>query len=189
MSDKSPIDKAAELFTSLSHPLRISIIKVVHEKGPVSFSGLMKALNVDSGTLGFHLKQLEPYLIRDENGNYGLSDAGKAALPILQSLGLVELKGDEKKERKMKEARATIDWIMEPEKRRQYLRRVTLEPGNWSIGIGVFLTFIGLFLFVWSPGIFSVVIITLGIAGVCVGCWINYKETRTIWELTKEKES
>ncbi|MEM2936253.1 MAG: hypothetical protein QW231_03655, partial [Candidatus Bathyarchaeia archaeon] len=99
MGDKSPVESAAELFTSLSHPLRIGIIKVIHEKGPVPFSGLVKALNVDSGALGFHLKQLEPYLIRDENGNYDLSDAGKSALPILQSLGLVELKGDEEREK------------------------------------------------------------------------------------------
>ena len=74
------------------HPIRISIVKVVHEEGPVSFSGMMKALNIESSNLGFHLKQLETFLARDDNGNYVLSEKGRVSLKALAAFEIVKVK-------------------------------------------------------------------------------------------------
>jgi len=176
MGEKSPIEKAAELFNLLSHPIRISIIKVVYEEGPISFSGLMKALNIESSSLGFHLKQLESCLIRDENGNYTLSEKGKSALRALQSFNIVRLSQNDIEQRKKLDIES---WW--------FITRRAPQPGNWGIGVGTILAFIGLVMFIWNP-IYSILIIVAGIIGVCISCWINYRATKTLLEITKEKE-
>lgn len=111
----------------MSHPVRIGIIKVVHEDGPMSFSSLMKALNIESSSLGFHLKQLEACLVRDENGNYDLSGKGRTALKVLQPLAIVNL-GEDNKAEIIKQSE-TLEELP------RLVHRVLDErarPGNWE---------------------------------------------------------
>jgi len=182
ITEGSPIESSAELFSLLGHQVRISIIKVVHEEGPISFSGLMKALNIESSSLGFHLKKLEACLVRDENGNYGLTERGKMALRVLSPLNIVSLKQDKKK--------GIGESWKTPDKLRWFVQRVlggAPQPGNWGIGIGVFVAFIGLIMFAWNPT-YSLIVIATGIAAVCVGIWANLEETKTVLEFVKERD-
>lgn len=176
------MERGAELFNFLSHPVRIGIIKVVHEEGRISFSGLMKALNIESSSLGFHLKQLETCLIRDENRNYDLSEKGRTALRVLHPLKIVGLKQDDNS-RTMKESGT-------PEELRRLIHKVLrarVRPGRWGISIGAFIAIIGLTMFVWNP-MYSLLVVAAGIVAVCAGIWINYEETKTLLKFVKEKD-
>lgn len=186
VNDKTQAERAADLFSSMSHLLRVNIVRTLYEKGPMSFSGLMKELNAESGALGFHLKQLEAYLARDGNGNYDLSEESKVVLPVLQSFGLIALK---KRDRKGRKPLDPSGKATEYKLRRRYLWSMTIHPGNSGIGAGGVLLILGLYFFIRNPGIYPIVFLALGIVAICVGCWVNYKERRTIWEFTSQKES
>ncbi len=181
MADRSPIDRGADLFNSLSRRVGIGIIKVVHEEGPISFSGSMKALNIESSSLGFHLKQLEACLIREENGNYDLSEKGRTALKVLHPLNIVNLKQDNKPEvKKLSETPEGLQWLV-----REVLR-VRAQPGNWGIGLGAFIAFVGLIMLVWNPTS-SVLVVAVGLLAVCVGIWFNHEETGSLLKFIEER--
>ena len=141
----------------------------------------MKALNIESSSLGFHLKQLEACLVRDENGNYGLSEKGRTALSVLHPLDLVNLGEDNKAE------------IIKQSETLEELPRLVhkvlgerAQPGNWGIGIGAFIAFIGLIMLVWNPT-FSILVVAAGLVVVCAGIWFNQEETKTLLRFTREK--
>jgi DNA-binding HxlR family transcriptional regulator len=71
---------SAELFEAISHPERIKILKIL-EKKPSSFASLKRQLGIESsGNLDFHLKKLGKLVTVQEDGLYGLTEAGKEAL-------------------------------------------------------------------------------------------------------------
>jgi len=71
---------SAELFEAISHPERIKILKIL-EKKPTSFASLKRQLGIESsGNLDFHLKKLGKLVKVQEDGLYGLTEAGKEAL-------------------------------------------------------------------------------------------------------------
>jgi DNA-binding transcriptional ArsR family regulator len=54
-----------EVFESVSHPLRIKILKLL-AKSPMSFSELKKTLGIESsGELSFHLNKMRSLLDKD----------------------------------------------------------------------------------------------------------------------------
>ena len=84
MGGNEEIDKYLK---ALSHPIRRSIIKLLAEKGPMSYSELMKAVGVgDSGTFAFHLKMLQGFVKKNEDGRYELTDKGMVAYRALKML-------------------------------------------------------------------------------------------------------
>ncbi|MFX0098447.1 MAG: winged helix-turn-helix domain-containing protein [Candidatus Hodarchaeota archaeon] len=75
-----------EIFKSLSHEIRRNIIKAIGLEKQLPFSGIMKQIEgVDSPTLSYHLKSLQPLLVQKEN-QYSLSEIGKAAFNLLEKM-------------------------------------------------------------------------------------------------------
>ncbi|MFX0001574.1 MAG: helix-turn-helix domain-containing protein [Candidatus Hodarchaeota archaeon] len=71
-----------EIFKSLSHKVRRDIVKFLGEN-TLTFTEIKNNLEpVDSPTLSYHLKSLEPLLIQKEN-KYELSEIGEAAFNLL----------------------------------------------------------------------------------------------------------
>ncbi len=69
-----------EVFEAISHPMRISILKVLAEK-PTRFADLKRKLRIKSnGLLDFHLKKMDAVITTDKDGLYTLNDRGFAAL-------------------------------------------------------------------------------------------------------------
>ena len=78
---KSMMDEE-EIFKSLNHQVRRDIVKFLGEE-PLSFTEIKIHLEpVDSPTLSYHLKSLQP-LIRQKENKYELSDIGEAAFNLL----------------------------------------------------------------------------------------------------------
>jgi len=89
MSDeeRSDFDVArAELFEAMGHPNRIRILKALSGE-PLGFSELKRAVGMESsGLLSFHLQKLTHLVKTTPEGAYALTDDGKEALRIAETI-------------------------------------------------------------------------------------------------------
>ena len=71
-----------EIFKSLTHQVRRTIIKVLGEK-ELTFTEVKNGIeSIDSPSLSYHLKSMKDLLVQKEN-KYRLSEVGEAALHLL----------------------------------------------------------------------------------------------------------
>ncbi len=70
------------MFSSLKHPARRKILRVLSEK-PLTFSEMLNLLGVSSSNLTYHLESLGE-LVTQENGIYKLSTFGSAAVGTMK---------------------------------------------------------------------------------------------------------
>jgi len=76
----------AELFEAMGHPNRIRILKALSDR-PLGFSELKRTLSMESsGLLSFHLQKLTNLVKTTSEGAYALTDEGKEALRIAETL-------------------------------------------------------------------------------------------------------
>lgn len=72
-----------EIFKSLNHKIRRDIVRVIGDKGKLSFTNIKNQIgDTDSPTLSYHLKSLNLLLISKEN-RYDLTKIGEAAYNLL----------------------------------------------------------------------------------------------------------
>jgi DNA-binding transcriptional ArsR family regulator len=82
MSDKN----YAEIFDALAHPTRISILKALREEN-LTFADLKRKMRIESsGHLQHHLSKLGYLIKTDKHGKYCLSEHGKDALFVVQTV-------------------------------------------------------------------------------------------------------
>jgi uncharacterized RDD family membrane protein YckC/DNA-binding HxlR family transcriptional regulator len=79
-------ENVTKILSTLSHPIRRQILKVLSEKEECSFTDLMNALKIDTGKLSFHLKNLEAFLEQTPTNKYRLSKAGENAIVLIRDL-------------------------------------------------------------------------------------------------------
>jgi len=71
------------MFSSLKHPVRRKILRMLAEK-PMSFSQILEELGVSSSHLTYHLENLGELLSKADNGQYKLSTFGKASVSTMK---------------------------------------------------------------------------------------------------------
>ncbi len=87
------------ILQALGHQVRRKVIEILAEEGPQTYTELMRKTGVeDSGTFGFHLRRMQKLLVKNNRGEYELSNLGWRAYNILK-----QLKGEEPKPVKEKE--------------------------------------------------------------------------------------
>lgn len=74
----------SKLFTILSHHLRRKILLLLNEKNEQTFTDLMSTLEVDTGTLSFHLRNLKIFFKETSSGKYALNSLGKFAIKLIK---------------------------------------------------------------------------------------------------------
>jgi uncharacterized RDD family membrane protein YckC len=74
----------SKLFSILSNKLRRDILSLLYEKKEQSFSDLMNALDIDTGKMSFHLRNLKMFLEQTPNGKYRLNSFGQNALGLIR---------------------------------------------------------------------------------------------------------
>jgi len=86
--DSEHLRNAARILRSVGQVHRIKILSLLFYKGSLSFSEIMKELNLSSGKLNFHLRKLrDSGLVRaSEGGAYELTELGKWVLATLREL-------------------------------------------------------------------------------------------------------
>jgi DNA-binding transcriptional ArsR family regulator len=70
------------IFTSLKHPIRRRILRMLSEK-PFAFSEILETIKIDSGHLTYHLENLGDLVVHSQDGNYKLSSIGLAAVKLM----------------------------------------------------------------------------------------------------------
>jgi len=73
------------IFASLKHPVRRKILRMLAEK-PLLFSEIKESVAIDSGHLNYHLENLSDLIIHLNDGKYGLSSIGKAAVKLMSGV-------------------------------------------------------------------------------------------------------
>ena len=86
------------MFESISHPIRIDIVKILAEK-PLGFADLKRELKISSsGLLDFHLKKLDELITINKEGHYSLTEKGFAALTTVEgAAGYYRLRSAQKR--------------------------------------------------------------------------------------------
>lgn len=74
------------IFKSLSHEIRRDIIRYIGIKKDSTFTGIKNnIMTIDSPTLSYHLKSLNPLIIQ-KGSTYNLSEIGKASFRLLEKI-------------------------------------------------------------------------------------------------------
>ncbi|MCW3995096.1 MAG: winged helix-turn-helix domain-containing protein [Candidatus Bathyarchaeota archaeon] len=71
------------MFTSLKHPIRRKILRILADK-PLTFSEMLELLGVSSSNLTYHLESLGELVTRDDSGVYRLSTFGSASVSTMR---------------------------------------------------------------------------------------------------------
>ncbi len=71
------------MFSSLKHPVRRKILRMLSEK-PMSFSQMLDELAVSSSHLTYHLENLGELVSKSDEGEYGLSTFGSASVETMR---------------------------------------------------------------------------------------------------------
>jgi len=76
----------SRIFSVLSNPLRREILLYLSEKEECPFMDLANALNVDTGKLSFHIRNLTAFIEQTTSGRYRLSRLGENAVALIRDL-------------------------------------------------------------------------------------------------------
>ena len=87
-------ENVSKLFIILSHKLRRDILVTLSEKKEQSFSDIMNALNIDTGKMSFHLRNLKLFLKQTPTGKYKLNRFGQNALRLINDIEALSIEAD-----------------------------------------------------------------------------------------------
>jgi uncharacterized RDD family membrane protein YckC len=87
-------ENVSKLLLVLSHKIRRDILTILHEKKEQSFSELMNALEIDTGKMSFHLRNLKLFLEQMPTGKYRLNTFGQNALRLIKDAEALSIEAD-----------------------------------------------------------------------------------------------
>jgi type II secretory pathway component PulJ len=90
------------MFSSLSHPARRKILRLLAEK-PRNFSTILETLGISSSHLTYHLENLGDLLVKLDDGRYKLSPLGDAAVCTMRGV-------EEPPEAQQKRIKMPLSW-------------------------------------------------------------------------------
>jgi uncharacterized RDD family membrane protein YckC/DNA-binding transcriptional ArsR family regulator len=79
-------ESVSRILSVLSHPLRREILASLSEKGELSFTDLMNSLNVDTGKLSFHIRNLSGFIEQTPANKYILTRIGENAIRLIRDV-------------------------------------------------------------------------------------------------------
>ena len=84
-------ENISKLLLILSHKLRRDILLLLHEKKEQSFSELMNTLDIDTGKMSFHLRNLKLFIEQTPDGKYKLNVSLKSGETLIKNFDLFNL--------------------------------------------------------------------------------------------------
>ncbi len=78
-------DRFEAIFSALDNDVRRSIVLLLAESGPQSYTTLLKKFNLKTGSLNHHLKKLVQLVEQDEQNRYILKKEGQIAYMLLKN--------------------------------------------------------------------------------------------------------
>jgi DNA-binding transcriptional ArsR family regulator len=83
-STKETEETYSTMFSSLRHPARRKILKMLSERS-MTFSQMLEELEIPGSHLTYHLENLGELIVKMEDGKYKLSSVGEACCSIMKS--------------------------------------------------------------------------------------------------------
>ena len=87
-------ENVSKILLILSHKIRRDILHILLEKKELSFSELMNVLEIDTGKMSFHLRNLKLFLEQTPTGKYRLNKFGQKALRIFKDIEALSIDVD-----------------------------------------------------------------------------------------------
>lgn len=87
-------ENISKIFLILSHKLRRDILVILSEKKEQSFSDLMNSLDIDTGKMSFHLRNLKLFLEQTPTGKYRLTRYGHNALRLIKDVEALSIEAN-----------------------------------------------------------------------------------------------
>ena len=87
-------ESISRILSILSHFLRREILLRLSEKGDQSFTDLMNSLNIDTGKLSFHIRNLAGFIEQTPTGKYRLTRTGENAMRLIKDLEVWAVEAD-----------------------------------------------------------------------------------------------
>ena len=87
-------ENVSKLLRILSHKIRRGILIILLEKKEQSFSELMNILEIDTGTMSFHLRNLKQFIEQTTTRKYKLNRFGQNALNIVKDIEALSIDVD-----------------------------------------------------------------------------------------------
>jgi len=87
-------ENISKILLILSHQIRRDILLILLEKKELSFSELMNVLEIDTGRMSFHLRNLKLFLDQTPTGKYKLNRFGQKALRLLKDIEALSIDVD-----------------------------------------------------------------------------------------------
>lgn len=110
---------------AISHEIRRNILRLLMES-PKSFTDLLSFFDISSSKLTYHLKHIQGFVEKDEHQYYTITDLGKRALNVLNSI----------KEGVKPEEQSLLKEAFQGQK--TYRKSLAIQGMNLLIGIMVF---------------------------------------------------
>jgi uncharacterized RDD family membrane protein YckC len=87
-------ENVSRILLILSHKIRRDLLILLHEKKEQSFSELMNILEIDTGKMSFHLRNLRLFLEQTPTGKYKLNKIGQNALGLIKDVETLSIDVD-----------------------------------------------------------------------------------------------
>ena len=84
----------SKLLSILSNKLRRDILFILYEKKEQSFSDLMNSLDIDTGRMSFHLRNLKLFMEQTPTGKYKLNRFGQNAIRLIRDTEALSIEVD-----------------------------------------------------------------------------------------------
>lgn len=83
-TDPATLSAEQSFYEALNHEVRRRMLRMIGEKGGVTFTEFKKAIDIGTGTLYHHLNILSPLVIQGEGKKYKLSKLGEFTLQFMR---------------------------------------------------------------------------------------------------------
>lgn len=108
VSDEEPY---STIFASLNHPVRRRILRMLSQK-PMSFSEILEVLGVSSSFLTYHIENLRELVSKANDGKYGLSSFGEAAMATMSKVEDIPITAPQQQTRSRKFAARSVAIVL-----------------------------------------------------------------------------
>jgi len=136
---------------AVSHELRRKILNLIYDYSFLNYSDLLRELDLTTGKLNFHLKQLTGLIEKQREGGYRLTPIGEKALEILKQV--YSISEDEEQVNYFKTLQLGISI-------KEFQPAVEAKRANYLLTSLIF------FLFVWFPSMLIVGLVDFSIPDI-----------------------
>ncbi len=75
--------KIEEILSPLSNPMRVTILKIIGQNEPITYSKILEQTGLESGSFYWHVSKMPQLIQQDEQKQYRLTPKGRAAYQLI----------------------------------------------------------------------------------------------------------